>query len=107
MQLKSSVDVYDSLTKGYCLQQQQLSANFSPRRVPSLIASCQALRFVLQQCLYRGCKGPAQPSPASQSKREARHLRCILPGNMPAEKEDKQEEEEEEEEEERGRRGLW
>lgn len=35
----------------------------------------------------------AHPSALSQSKREARHLRCILPGNMPAEKEDKQWEE--------------
>lgn len=35
----------------------------------------------------------AHPCALGQSKREARHLRCILPGNMPAEKEDKQWEE--------------
>lgn len=39
-----------------------------------------------------GPHGHAHQRQANQSKREARHLSCILPGNMPAEKRDKQEE---------------
>lgn len=84
------VVVKHSHSTGYCLEKQQ-SANFSPRRSPLLSPAAKALRYLLQQCLYRPPSGPAPSAPASQSKREARHLRCILPGNMPAEEEDKQE----------------
>lgn len=60
---------------------------------PVSVTSCQALRLILQQSLYKDQLGHAHPSRLGQSKREARHLPHILPGNMPEEKEDKQWEE--------------
>lgn len=57
--------------------------------------SCSQLKTALQQSLYRLRYSHAPRRAANQSKREGRHLRPILPGNMPAEKEDKQKEEEE------------
>lgn len=73
----------------------------SPRR-RLRFASCSASEQPRNKAYICGSCGHAPHSEASQSKREARHLRSILPGNMPAEREDKQAEEEEEE-----LRGEW
>lgn len=65
----------------------------SCRGVLSLSPAARLCGLVSQQSLYRGSVWPRPPSPLGQSKREARHLLRILPGNMPAEKGDKQWEE--------------
>lgn len=56
--------------------------------LPSVVSVSPAARLktALQQSLYGASCSHAPRSLASQSKREARHLHSILPGNMPAKK---------------------